>query len=707
MSEAEEPLGPAGVPSLAVGAYSETLVRNRRVVILGDATLPLAEDLMGRGARLVHVYDSHAGRVSVGMAQRAGSRTTPPVVVALLGDDLGVRDGAFDVVLIPNLPLLGVDANEVLRRARRLVSPTGAVIIASPNPGAQRFLALQPAQREVAPSYYDLFDAASLQFPEVKMLGQAPFVGYAIVDFSESDPGISVDTSLLAEPETPEWFLVVASDRPQDLDPYSLVAVPLETIAQAMPDEHLTIQPPPMPVAAMPSEEEIQLAEARARISVLITENEKLRESQAALARAERLASDAVARASSLDLRVGEVEAEKATATLKNHALERRLDDLERALGEASHARDVAVNELGDREHQLSELSAEVEHLRAELESKVDALTRHELESVATRERRIAELEAQIAALDPPTLRSKEMHEKRILALEAQRADLTTQLATQRADFVAQLQAQRAELTTLRNEQSGKERELTAKIAELTAKLAERDRALSDKDRALGDVGRALAERERALADASKGVAAAERERDLARAELAKTPSTESLQRLEALVEEERSKSKLLEEEIGKAEAMLRRRGKDVVALQRDAAELTRVGKELLRDLLSLRAANDGGNVGGGNGGGGNGGSLVVDVSRFEAEIAELRGRLEAATAEAARKEADRVAMQWRVDQLARELRDRGATGSERHAALERALFQSQQELARAKGATAAPRESSEDAVLLEQVAHR
>ena len=51
-------------PSIVLAAYLEPLVEGRRVALLGDATLGLAEDLLDRGARLVHAYDPERTRVA-------------------------------------------------------------------------------------------------------------------------------------------------------------------------------------------------------------------------------------------------------------------------------------------------------------------------------------------------------------------------------------------------------------------------------------------------------------------------------------------------------------------------------------------------------------------------------------------------------------------------------------------------------------------
>src|SRR5690606_30434932 len=87
-------------PSLVLGAYLEPLVRGRRVAVLGDARIGLAARLIERGARLVHAYDPEPARVAEALARVAPGRGPHPAFAVLEGD-LGVRDGAFDAVVIP------------------------------------------------------------------------------------------------------------------------------------------------------------------------------------------------------------------------------------------------------------------------------------------------------------------------------------------------------------------------------------------------------------------------------------------------------------------------------------------------------------------------------------------------------------------------------------------------------------------------------
>ncbi|MBK6517686.1 MAG: hypothetical protein IPG04_27105 [Polyangiaceae bacterium] len=552
----------AAYPAAALGAFAETLLRGKRVGVLGDATTPLGEELLSRGARLVHVYDPDPGRLAIAAAHARSLAQGRPSdgrglrpILAQYADDLGVRDGAFDVVLVSDLSLFD-DPLEVIRRARRLVSPSGVFIVASPNPEAKRFLLPPSGSLDGALGYYELFDAVSLQFPEVKMLGQAPFVGSSIVDFPETDPDVSVDTSLLEEPEAPEWYVVVASDGRVDVDPYALIEIPMVDVARMGAPDPVTLplipgapfygsaghgsagagaalpEPPP----SGPSDAEVALTEARTRISVLVTENETLREQLKDKTRAERAAAESSFRAQELEAELGEAR--------------RRVSELSREL-------ESQIARVEEQDAIVQRLEAEIDHERRDREAR-----RADIERAAALERelhgsrrRVAELEAQVAALEPPTLRSKELQQQRLLALESQRDEL-----------------------------AARERELTARVGELERRareLDERGREADVKAQGLEARRRELEEQAR---DLERSLAAARREAAQATSRLAELDARSEAALVELATErerlaEERGKVLPLEQEVSALEAALRDRGREIARVQRELRETEQVGR--------------------------------------------------------------------------------------------------------------------------------
>ncbi len=716
----------AAQPAAALGAYAAALFRSRRVGVLGDATSPLAERLVAKGARLVHVYDPDPGRLAVAAAKRAadGAGRAQRPVLALFGDDLGVRDGAFDVLLVPDLSLFD-DPQEIIRRTRKLVSPSGVCIIASPNPDAKRFLLAPAGSASNALGYYELYDAVSLQFPDVKMLGQAPFVGYSIVDFSESDPDVSVDTSLLDEPETPEWYVAVSSDRRVSLDAYSLVELPLAAVrvAAAPSEDHPTLDaiepetlpppatlppvtiprhhpaarplvvqptiiqgPPPPPPG--PSDAEVALTAAQTRISVLLTENETLREQVKDHARADRAAEMVAFRAAEL-----EREVEDARAKAK---------ELERLL-EADRARFEQVQAESYRH--LSDFEVE-RHARESSDTQL-----------AAARKKIAELEAQVAAYEPPTLRSKEMQQKLVAALDAQKQEL----AVRENELVARVRELEGEITRLKGEAQEAGRRAAHERDE-----AER-RARSERSDLSRKLEAAVAER----AEIARKLDAADRAAADLREQLGRVTEMDAkVQALEAELVATRAREQEhvgaaapLEQEIRRLEGALRDRGHDVVRLQRELIETERFGRELLFELEDARKIKlTSGNSDAGGASFGSGGASAPEASGSSAPAASasasapVEARSSDLVERAARAEADLLAANWKIARLEREATRRArAEGSDPTSSatreLEIALTAAQREIAllRAGGAgEKSPGEENaaliEDALLLGQL---
>lgn len=415
--------------SAALAAYAEPLLDGRRVVVFGDATGSLAKLLVDRGARVVHVYDADPERAS----QAAATNTSRNVSVAPLGEaDVAVRDGAFDVAIVE---WLGEDgATDLLKRVRRALSPRGVALIASPNAEVRQTLLAPPPTQRNALGYYELYDAVSEQFDEVRMLGQTPFVGYAVVDFApEDEPDITVDTGFVAETrEEPEWFVALAAQRPTELDAFSVVQLPTRSVlggrapAARSHEEHQLRDALREARARLEESErdqqalraELQRAKpdriaAEERLQKLEVENARLRKRQEGAADASRLAAELEQvrrQLASLEAKAGnaQAQADAAEQRLKDATaeLERREAEcvtLKRQLTESQQA-------AAHRTRQLVEAETSVNHFKAELERKSQQLEKvaatpetdatddlAKLEAaLAERGRRVRELESEL-----------------------------------------------------------------------------------------------------------------------------------------------------------------------------------------------------------------------------------------------------------------------------------------------------------------------
>ena len=169
------------------------------MLLLGRSDLePALRDL---GARSVHVHDFDDGEIEV-------------------------RDGAFDLAIIPDLSAIQ-NPTAAIRRLRRVVDGQGAVVAmgradTGNDVDEDAFPALGPARI----TYAELYDLFALQFETVVMSGVLAFEGIVFAELgADEDVSVSVDARL-APPAAPGVFVVVASRDPRELDPYAIVQVP-------------------------------------------------------------------------------------------------------------------------------------------------------------------------------------------------------------------------------------------------------------------------------------------------------------------------------------------------------------------------------------------------------------------------------------------------------------------------------------------------
>jgi hypothetical protein len=214
-------------PAIVLAAYTEPVINGRRVLFIGPAISALPERLLERGARLVHVCDSDPVRLAEATAK---NRSRDVSFSTLTDGHFALRDGAFDVCLIEDAGIS--DPVPLLKKVRRALGPRGLALIASLNPEARSPLIPHRPSGVIALDYYALYDAAKAEFEHVRMLGQAPFVGYVVAEFSpEGEPEPSLDTAFVpGGAEEPELFIALASQQPIDLDAFAVVQLPYRSV---------------------------------------------------------------------------------------------------------------------------------------------------------------------------------------------------------------------------------------------------------------------------------------------------------------------------------------------------------------------------------------------------------------------------------------------------------------------------------------------
>lgn len=673
-------------PSMALAAYLERLVRGRRVAVLGDVTLAFGERLIDRGARLVHVYDPNPVRVAEILA-RSVDQKPRHLTHAVLEADLGVRDGAFDLVVVPDLTIFG-DPTDALRKSRRLVGTNGIAVIASANGEAPRRLLDKPASDKPSTTdYYGLYDLVSLQFPVVRMLGQAPFVGYTLADFGASgELEVSVDTSLLDVTEEPEVFIAVASEKKLALDPFVVVELALADVRKSMGSSATTTTSPIVDTAAI----------ERAR-------------AQEAAALATLAARDAEHRAALEEQKNRATKAEERIADLEQRL--EKFRDMESRVGDTHVRAERLTHQIRDLEEELRKQRDRGTKLAKQLDDEKKARTKAEVELGLSRgpkdvpgtKERIEQLTQEASAV-----RSRAMElEGELAAAEIGINDLVNDRANLR-DQVA---------------------ELEKRLVEAQAKAP--DPALLDKLQRLETELTKARQDKLALERSAAGVEALKIERD----RLAEANGT-----LEKRVAEFGAEREALAAGLTELEERLRERGQRIMTLEADLREGLRVGKELLTELEEARERTAGSFGGPGaaspagaagqepNARGSSPMAIAAPLLTNDAETPAQNAVVEKATPElpnvvsvqldvlaarAARAEADLEAARWRISQL-----EHAGMGFDRDdieptaiaVELEQALLASQQELATLRR-NAGPEGGHvaagvvEQAVLLHQVA--
>jgi hypothetical protein len=415
--------------------YAEPLAAGRRVLVIGDASADLGGRLIELGARAVHVYDPVAQRV-----ERA-PHTRGVTVQPLREAEFEVRDGAFDLAIVPDVGTLR-DPAGVLARLRRIVGPDGAVLVSSKNPEAAIYDDIEPTTLPRRPlDYSELYDLVSMQFTTVRMIGQVPFHGFAIAELGESDgdPEVTVDTQLISESEPPEYFLALASQKDARLEPYAIVQVPRSApeprelrdgmpIAVPVAAAPERVVPPPVPPAPPPSTAAVAAAKAPLQAALM----------------------EAQLRANALAAQLDEERALRA----------RQTGDADRV---SAHADRVSAQRIVDLEEALRGAAQRIEDLEEALVQRMDQA--RQLADEADQQRAaIAMLEGALrAAQDNVPLLEERLHDLQRVALER---------TEEGAILFAELVAARAAASVPRID-STKVDELVAHASRLEARVLE------------------------------------------------------------------------------------------------------------------------------------------------------------------------------------------------------------------------------------------
>ncbi len=361
-------------PSMVVAAYAQTLIEGRKVIVFGDCTSPLPDQLLERGARLVHVYDTDLTRV----AEAAARSSSREIAYAPLGQSgVAVRDGAFDVGIIENLGSHS-DPAAVMKRLRRALAARGVAFVICPNGELTPTLLAEPGVSSSPPSYYELYEFVSAEFDEVRMVGQTPFVGYALADFTPgNDDEFSIDTGFVeGGAEEPEWYIAVASHFPVAVERFNVVQLPAADTLSASSEQL-----------------QAQLAEGEARIAELKGQLEAARRTKVPSDADRQLLVQVKQELEKRDAWVAQLEARAATADTRADDAEARADDAEAKseqaqarAADAEHRHKQALQRLAELEKRSKEAETQLAAANAELSAQQqDAAVIEERDALASK----------------------------------------------------------------------------------------------------------------------------------------------------------------------------------------------------------------------------------------------------------------------------------------------------------------------------------
>ncbi len=205
-SAAEGSLG-AWLRRLPTYLYLVDLLPGRRVLEVGCGVGDGAQFLADHGAGQVVGVDRSEASIADARARHR------QINLEFRCEELGsieLDDGSFDCVFVPD----GIDVlrrSSVLGELRRLLTPGGYLVLCG-----------QSADRRGSPggaSFYEFRERLERFFPPVRMVAQAPFVGFSLVEFAGSFAGrdeplleTHLDTSLMemagGEPEAIDYVAV-------------------------------------------------------------------------------------------------------------------------------------------------------------------------------------------------------------------------------------------------------------------------------------------------------------------------------------------------------------------------------------------------------------------------------------------------------------------------------------------------------------------
>ncbi|HSU41630.1 MAG TPA: methyltransferase domain-containing protein [Polyangiaceae bacterium] len=419
--------------SAALAAFIEPWLSNRRALVFGSALAATPRLLLERGARLVHVCDPSPLRVAEAAERAAAAGLS---FSSFSDETLAGPEGAFDCVLVENLGAF--DARAVVARVRRLLAPRGVALFVTPNREATAPLLPVPEPAGTPIDYYALYDLVAGEFEHVRMLGQAPFVGYAVVDFApESAAEPLIDSEFIPRgSEEPELFIALASRHRAGIGGYAVVQLPLERVLSGHATSLRAALPAPAPAPAVNALEQklkqqeswISELEARAetadeRADVAEDELERLREELARKVEVVKMAPPVAAPPAVAPRPIAAPApdpawlGERRALTQEIEATRTRVRELEAKLGERDAARAVLEGAIAERDARIEELSRRAKEDAAKEKAAKDDAAKEDPSDVDALERKLIERGHELRRLERDLAEAERLGRELVLDL--------------------------------------------------------------------------------------------------------------------------------------------------------------------------------------------------------------------------------------------------------------------------------------------------
>ncbi|MCH2109056.1 MAG: hypothetical protein MK135_06990 [Polyangiaceae bacterium] len=533
-------------PTSALIAHLEAAIDDQKILYVGCAYSSVAEQLLERGARLVHVLDPDPQRVTKAAAQNRN----PKINYSQLSES-GLRDGSYGLTIIEEVESLPAPQN-LIAQAKRTISNQGFVVFTiRANPSDNALLSPErPGSNGSLMSWSDFSSQVSTAFQRSRFLAQSPFVGYGVVHLDlDAAPEPALDNGFLqGQPEPAEFYAAICGER-EAFDELQLEEM---TIAQLPALELLRTRK---------SQKTAAINEDRRRADELELEVQQLRR-RTHPEELERLRAELEERNEQLRAAQATIERQKARAATNDVSF----------VSEGSSSNSHELRQLQERLDEAERVASRSQKETSWAEQRVKKIEQ-ELEQVL---REVDETSSGVSQNDYDQLRSK-----------------FNRAQAEKVALVDEHQALKAELKSVHQSLQAKEKigekaetaqkKLRAQVEKLSKENEELQKKLSSQEPSEDDKKR-LKEQNAAIQDFKKSLADAEADADLyyRRYRDVEEELEESMQRLDA---SEEIIKKIKARASGASESQLRERDESIQRLEKDIARLESYAEGLIAQL--------------------------------------------------------------------------------------------------------------------------